>query len=226
MEATIDKRYSVCASDVDSYYRARYYDSQIGRFISGDPAGFRGQDINVYRFVKNQPNGFVDPSGLISVDPNFNPNCLHSLMRALQIVRHLPKKCDCAFGKIGTHRSFSDLINDPGITIHSAPNDDVTQTGPNGQEGAYTLPGNTHNIWLRPVTCRFGAWKIAQNLVHEMVHITLVPADNQEWGPSGAYEMETTCGLRPLAESVNVAAPVQIEVPTIPSELPYKIPEP
>jgi RHS repeat-associated protein len=202
-------------------YRHRYYDPNIGRFISGDPVGFRGQDINLYRYVKNQPTGFVDPSGLVSIDPNFNPNCLHSLNRALNILHHLPKKCDCAFRAIGTGRSFTDLINDPGITVHSAPNDDVTATGPNGQEGAYTIPGDTHDIWLRPVTCRFGAWMIAQNLVHEMVHITLVPGDNQE---DQAYGMEATCGLWPLRTTVGVSTP-QTEVPTITSDVPNQIPE-
>jgi len=203
------------------FYRARYFDQNAGRFISGDPVGFRGQDINLYRYVKNQPTGFVDPSGLLSIDPNFNPNCLHSLNRALNILHHLPKKCDCAFRGIGTGRSFTDLINDPGITMHSAPNDDVTATGPNGQEGAYTLPGDTHDIWLRPVTCRFGAWMIAQNLVHEMVHITLVPGDNQE---DQAYGMEATCGLWPLPTTVGVSTP-QTQVPTTTSDLPNQIPE-
>jgi len=203
------------------FYRARYFDQSVGRFISGDPVGFRGQDINLYRYVKNQPTGFVDPSGLVSIDPNFNPNCLHSLNRALNILHHLPKKCDCAFRAIGTGRSFTDLINDPGISIHSAPNDDVTATGPNGLEGAFTTPGDTHHITLRPVTCRFGAWMIAQNLVHEMVHITLVPGDNQE---DQAYGMEATCGLWPLPTTVGVSTP-QTEVPTTTSDVPNQIPE-
>lgn len=203
------------------FYRARYFDQNLGRFISGDPVGFRGQDINLYRYVKNQPSGFVDPSGYVSIDPNFNPNCLHSLQRALNIVHHLPKKCDCGFRKIGTGRSFTDLINDPGITVHSAPNDDVTSTGPNGPEAAYTVGGDTHNIWLRPAACRFGAWTMAQNLVHEMVHITLVPGGGQE---DQAYGMESTCGLFPLPTTVNVTNP-QSEVPTITSDLPNKIPQ-
>ena len=203
------------------FYRARYFDQSVGRFISGDPVGFRGQDINLYRYVKNQPTGFVDPSGLVSIDPSFNPNCLHSLQRALNIVHHLRKKCDCAFSKIGTGRSFTDLINDPGITVHSAPNDDVTATGPNGLEGAFTTPGDTHNITLRPVACRFGAWTIAQDLVHEMVHITLVPGDNQE---DQAYGMAATCGLSPLPTAVGVSIQ-QTEVPTITSDVPNQIPE-
>jgi RHS repeat-associated protein len=46
------------------YYRARYYDPKGGRFISKDPIGFEGGDVNLYRYVKNQPVDWIDPSGL------------------------------------------------------------------------------------------------------------------------------------------------------------------
>ena len=49
------------------YYRARYYDSGMGRFINEDPIGFAGGDGNFYRYVQNNPVIFVDPSGLISL---------------------------------------------------------------------------------------------------------------------------------------------------------------
>ena len=59
------------------YYRARYYDPQIGRFLSEDPIGFAGVDVNLYRYVANNPINFIDPSGLFefirgALDPN-NP---------------------------------------------------------------------------------------------------------------------------------------------------------
>lgn len=46
------------------YYRARYYDPKIGRFISEDPFGFRA-DVNFYRYVYDNPVSWVDPYGLI-----------------------------------------------------------------------------------------------------------------------------------------------------------------
>jgi RHS repeat-associated protein len=45
------------------YYRARYYDSQLGRFVSRDPIGFRAGDPNIYRYVFNRPALITDPSG-------------------------------------------------------------------------------------------------------------------------------------------------------------------
>jgi RHS repeat-associated protein len=46
-----------------SYYRARYYDPQIGRFISEDPIGFRG-GMDFYAYVGNSPYNFSDSLGL------------------------------------------------------------------------------------------------------------------------------------------------------------------
>jgi RHS repeat-associated protein len=45
------------------FYRARWYDSQIGRFISEDPIGFAGGDVNLYGYVGNHPLKFIDPQG-------------------------------------------------------------------------------------------------------------------------------------------------------------------
>jgi RHS repeat-associated protein len=44
------------------YYRARYYDSTIGRFISEDPAGY-SSGVNFYPYAGNNPVKFVDPTG-------------------------------------------------------------------------------------------------------------------------------------------------------------------
>ena len=46
------------------YYRARYYDPSLGRFISEDPIGFAG-GTNFYAYVENNPLKWVDPWGLI-----------------------------------------------------------------------------------------------------------------------------------------------------------------
>jgi len=52
-------------ADADLYfYRARWYDPGVGRFISEDPLGFGAGDVNVQRYVGNHPNLATDPSGL------------------------------------------------------------------------------------------------------------------------------------------------------------------
>jgi uncharacterized protein RhaS with RHS repeats len=48
----------------ESSYRARYYHPEQGRFVSEDPIGFVGGDINVYSYVRNNPLSSSDPLGL------------------------------------------------------------------------------------------------------------------------------------------------------------------
>lgn len=47
------------------YYRARYYDPNVGRFVSRDPQVFEAGDSNLYRYVFNRPNTFTDPYGQV-----------------------------------------------------------------------------------------------------------------------------------------------------------------
>ena len=46
------------------YYRARYYDGEVGVFLSKDPIGFGGGDVNFYAYVGMNPVNYIDPSGL------------------------------------------------------------------------------------------------------------------------------------------------------------------
>jgi RHS repeat-associated protein len=46
------------------YYRARYYQPRLQRFISEDPIGYNSGDMNVYVYVFNRPARFTDPKGL------------------------------------------------------------------------------------------------------------------------------------------------------------------
>jgi RHS repeat-associated protein len=45
------------------FYRARYYDSTAGRFISEDPHKEVLRGLNFYAYVRNNPVGFTDPDG-------------------------------------------------------------------------------------------------------------------------------------------------------------------
>ena len=72
-DETVSSRYRFTGREFDEetglhYYRARYYDSDVGRFISSDPIGFESGDVNLYRYVGNSPVNRVDPSGLASME--------------------------------------------------------------------------------------------------------------------------------------------------------------
>ena len=62
-------QYGVMAEPNGLYYmRARYYDPTVGRFISEDPLGFGGGDVNLFAYVQNEPINWIDPLGLSDLD--------------------------------------------------------------------------------------------------------------------------------------------------------------
>jgi RHS repeat-associated protein len=46
------------------HYRARAYDPETARFLQEDPLWFGAGDLNVYRYVHNNPHNWTDPSGM------------------------------------------------------------------------------------------------------------------------------------------------------------------
>jgi RHS repeat-associated protein len=72
-DPTTEFRFGYTGRDRDEetgldYYRSRYYNPAIGRFISEDPIEFAGGDGNLYRYVGNSPSMATDPSGLLLLE--------------------------------------------------------------------------------------------------------------------------------------------------------------
>lgn len=61
------------------YYRARYYNPQLGRFLNEDPHRFGGGDVNLFAYANNNPINLSDPSGLLSTGFPAPPSCLPPL---------------------------------------------------------------------------------------------------------------------------------------------------
>ncbi len=77
----------MCPAFPASYYRARYYDSLVGRFLTEDPLRFFSGEVNFYGYVEQDPLNLTDPLGL-------SCHCTYS-----QATGHL--KCvDNATGKV------------------------------------------------------------------------------------------------------------------------------
>jgi RHS repeat-associated protein len=84
------------------YYRARYYDSRIARFISEDPLSLHG-GLNLYAYVDNDPTSFDDPFGLKKKPGRKKPCC----------DAHLPVDPDA---RILTKLIFAEATEDSGIS--------------------------------------------------------------------------------------------------------------
>jgi RHS repeat-associated protein len=50
------------------YYRARYYDVDLGRFVGRDPLGYVGRLLNTYTYVSDNPVDYTDPIGLMEIE--------------------------------------------------------------------------------------------------------------------------------------------------------------
>jgi len=90
------------------YYRNRYYDANMGRFISEDPMGFSSGTINFYNYVGNNPINFIDPLGLFGCDNTCLANCFKEAGRQLTRCRLFDGKRNSARGvTVGAFISFS-----------------------------------------------------------------------------------------------------------------------
>ena len=88
------------------YYRARWYDPEVGRFISEDPIGLAG-GINLYAYVGNNPIGFNDPLGLCREKASsLAPNGLASDRKLTD------EECDRKLSEIFGGKAYAMVSND------------------------------------------------------------------------------------------------------------------
>jgi RHS repeat-associated protein len=78
-----------------SYYRARYYDPSVGRFLSEDLLGFLSGDANFYSYVQNDSTSLSDPDGL---SPE---GCTHTCVRRARVIAGNPDKVGKQGGVLG-----------------------------------------------------------------------------------------------------------------------------
>jgi RHS repeat-associated protein len=151
------------------YYRARYYEPALGRFISEDPVGLFG-GANLFAYVANSPVNHVDPKGqYITPAPNSTPQDVIELGRALAYLLR-----DSEMAKI-IYQIATDPENEIVIDMHFP-----------WEWGGDQTFNNT--IWWDPhraSTCKSGGFQTpAMQLGHELAHhVSPVPkARDRQYG--------------------------------------------
>jgi len=73
------------------YYRARYYNPELQRFISEDPIRFDG-GVNFFAYVGNNPINFIDPKGLEIFVVGRGPFVFRPWARINRVPRTIPQE--------------------------------------------------------------------------------------------------------------------------------------
>ncbi len=117
------------------YYRARYYQPRLQRFISEDPIGFGGGDINLYGYVYNAPTVFTDPGGLSPVQCSIED-------RIIDFCKALNKRWKLTRFIIGFCRAMDQTPNSPDMDKipQPPPKPAHTQQQNKNKKGAGTDP--------------------------------------------------------------------------------------
>jgi RHS repeat-associated protein len=92
------------------HYRARAYDPETGRFLQEDPIGLLSGDANFYRYVKNNPVNFVDPSGITAAGEEGSVDSIGTT--ATPGIFNTARQLACSFQTIA---GVLDVIGAPGI---------------------------------------------------------------------------------------------------------------
>ncbi len=173
-------QYTARDSDTETglyYYRARYYDPTVGRFINEDPIAFKG-GINFYRYVKNSPINLVDPFGWYQTKGPFSAEQLVQLQNAVnQALAKLREGCSSCAGPDGP--KIANAIQNATF-VWKPKQKDCGFTGP------ISVAGLRHEVGLGPNSFGPTCCSLASTITHEAVHLN-------KGGDNQAYGVEKSC---------------------------------
>lgn len=147
-----------------SYYRARYYDSNVGRFINEDPPGFLSGGINFYEYVENSPLGLRDPNGL---QAQAATTCCDQ-----QKIKDILKQLQDAFS--GSAAANSKVFQKYAPCLQKMLGDMTFQCGPpppnRPKECGHTITPGVVYLTPNGIAGKGGCKAAKSTVAHEMVH--------------------------------------------------------
>lgn len=164
------------------YMRARWYDPELGRFISEDPAGLEA-DVNRYVFARNDPINLSDPFGLDpcstdalaegwkTVEVDGKPWCYNPGIAQLPPIR-IEAQGDPFFETLWFRATHGGLFTPPDAIIAGVPS---WMAGPEGagENLVYRAVRNGKTVYVG-ITKNFAA-RAAAHLRLKGIQITQIP---------------------------------------------------
>jgi RHS repeat-associated protein len=158
------------------YMRARYYDPSVGRFISEDPLGFAGGDVNLSAYVLNNPVNRIDPSGqttmvmtpegplpiyIPNAPPQFSPEQSYQMQQDLSSLANLFNPVpliDWSWQQISNVCQMSKGKKDPRLNAPGMPGwvNPLDQSSPGDPNWNETPPDYDKWPWYRKLMWRLG----------------------------------------------------------------------
>jgi RHS repeat-associated protein len=163
------------------FYRARYYDPQLGRFISEDPIKFYA-GVNFYAYALDSPTNWIDSSGFnvsVKLFPGNQP-----------------------FGHIGLGVNTNDTVgfypdHDTGASPgHVQPDDPKTEGPPEGCIILITTPKQDQDIqdFINKRRAKPGWWRPGRdcsNFVHDALYVGGIKVDDSTFPRSVFDSLKT-----------------------------------
>ena len=117
--------------------RRRFLDPYLGRFTQEDPIRHAGHDFNFYRYAYNQPTGYTDPSGEVSLSTTIRivRAILDQFKKAKNFAGKLKKPCliaETTAAGFAWMDVIADVITDPtdpDVPPSIDPSELVSETG-------------------------------------------------------------------------------------------------
>jgi len=169
------------------YFSARYYASNMGRFMSPDPAGVRAiklanpQTWNWYAYVQNNPLRYTDPTGMYTCADDHN-KCATDKDKAFEASRQNDlKSTDKAV--VAAAKAYGDPTKDNHVAVGFADRD-------NGLTNMkVTISGNSVSTQITVTVPNSASGTVLDGLVgHEGVHVEQDQAAGASIRPDGSFD--------------------------------------